>query len=216
MVIIRKVIAWGTFLLFLRGILPLGEHIQFIYQILEWLKSHKDLPVIGPLLNLSGSAYLVAVVVILVVFVIADRAYAYRLNVNINSVTLTPKQPEAQPPQPPPPIQDVNPLDAHFSRRVIRMADLIVNVAHPIIENKVFEDCEIFGPAIVYGIEGVLLDQSNLNGTPDALFIEVPPDRVAIGVIGLKNVTIRRCNLYGIGFLHVKGQIKGNTPGLPP
>jgi hypothetical protein len=131
MATLRKIVGWGTVLLFLRGILPWGEHIQFVYQILEFLEKHKDIPVIGPLLNLSGYAYLVAVVVILVAFVIADRMAAYRLNVNINSVTLTPEQSETEgpPPTPPPVAEGINPLDSYFSRRVIRIADLIVNVA---------------------------------------------------------------------------------------
>jgi hypothetical protein len=60
----RRVRPWGiaiTALLFLRGILPLAEHIQFVYQTLESFEKHKDFPVFGPLLNLSGYAYLTAV-----------------------------------------------------------------------------------------------------------------------------------------------------------
>ncbi len=82
-----------------------------------------------------------------------------------------------------------------------------------VIKDKVFEDCHIFGPALIFGLESLTLEYSDLGGTADQLFIEVQSDRALIGVIGCKNVTFRRCKFHGIGIIHVRGQIKGTPPG---
>ena len=85
----------------------------------------------------------------------------------------------------------------------IRIADLARESVT--IEGHTFEDCNIYGPAVVFpGHEVNIADcafESDLRGFPDNIFIVIKEDRKLYGVIGLKECTFRRCTFHRIAIV---------------
>jgi hypothetical protein len=93
-----------------------------------------------------------------------------------------------------------------------------------IIRNKVFEDCWIYGPAILYGSgDDVYLVQSLFNEntpghklTADDIFIETPDNRVITSAVVLQHCTIRRCHLINIQVIGTRDLIDKWKRNLEP
>lgn len=94
----------------------------------------------------------------------------------------------------------INPLETYFSKKVLRAADLIYDSKY-VVENKVFEDCEFYGPAVVSILTDVPAQVSNctFNGDPQSIFIELP-NKLITGVIGFRGCSFMRCKFTGIAF----------------
>jgi len=88
--------------------------------------------------------------------------------------------------------------ERHISHRSFRIVDILGE--DTFITGKTFEDCTIYGPAVLVPIDRTTMDQIALDGPLDAIFWEVPEDRMMIiGAVGLIDCTFRRCKFHGLG-----------------
>lgn len=94
-----------------------------------------------------------------------------------------------------------DPKRRYFHRETVRLADLLPVSGPPVIEGRTFEDCTIVGPAVVAPMGIATLQGVTFDGHPSALFIEVPMDRVLIGVIALVDCTFRGGKFQSVGII---------------
>jgi hypothetical protein len=106
-----------------------------------------------------------------------------------------------------PPPQTINPLETYFSKKIIRLVDLIYDEQYE-VKGKTFEDCVIFGPALIAFVPPGNISDCTWRGDPDSLFIEVVPKERAIGIVGIKDCTFRRCRFVGIGMIGPKEAVE--------
>ena len=95
--------------------------------------------------------------------------------------------------------QTINPLETYFSKKIIRVVDLVVGAYR--IEDKIFEDCVLYGPGIV-GFVGAYgtVEECTLQGDPKDIFIEAENRRIQ-GAIGFSRCVFRRCRFIGLGIV---------------
>ena|ERR1700722_12133995 len=67
--------------------------------------------------------------------------------------------------------------------------------------DRVFEDSIILGPSVLALFENVIFDGVAISGDPEAALIEIPPGKNLQGIIGLRNVTFRRCWFQDIAII---------------
>jgi len=88
--------------------------------------------------------------------------------------------------------------DSVITDRSFRIVDFALD--SDIIDGKTFEDCTIYGPAIIMPLESTTLAHNTFEADPETLFWIVPEDKLrVIGAIGLVNCTFRRCVFRRIG-----------------
>lgn len=79
-----------------------------------------------------------------------------------------------------------------------------------VIENRIFTDCLIEGPAVLLPLEGCHFDGCNMGdvqGDPRSLLLQpVGPERVT-GAIPLKNCKFINCRFLGVGFTGPKAYL---------
>ncbi len=91
-----------------------------------------------------------------------------------------------------------------YLQETVRLTDL-VEPAHPVLTDFIFDRCEILGPAVVH-MEGGEMSACAWSGTEDGLLWDVPEDRsYAIGAMALVNCVFRRCEFRGIGIVSKPG-----------
>src|SRR5205809_814255 len=95
---------------------------------------------------------------------------------------------------------------------VVRIADRAG--INSIIENATFDDDLIVGPAVLAPLERVTIEGCQFDGTPDSIFIEVAEGRLVLGVIGMKNVTFRRCEFRNVSLLGTPQAVKQFRKGF--
>jgi len=89
--------------------------------------------------------------------------------------------------------------ERYITHRSFRIVDLVGE--DDLIMGRTFEDCTIYGPAVLAPLQGVSFEHDTFEGDPKALFWEIPEGRVhVLGAIGLVNCTFHRCKFRGIGF----------------
>ncbi len=89
--------------------------------------------------------------------------------------------------------------DLHITQRSFRIVDLVAG-SNDRITGRTFEDCTIYGPAVLAPLNQMTFEHNTFEATPEALFWEIPEDRDQIlGAIGLTDCTFRRCIFRGIG-----------------
>lgn len=93
----------------------------------------------------------------------------------------------------------INPLDDHFSRQRINLADFFHPFYKPTRLAK-FQDCEVFGPAVIIIMSGTL-DGCTFNGCEAVI---VKRQVMVIGAIAFEKCTFERCAFYRVTFLLVK------------
>lgn len=88
--------------------------------------------------------------------------------------------------------------EPHISHRSFRIVDLVEN--DDLIKGRTFEDCTIYGPAVLAPLDRMTFEQNTFEADMEALLWEIPEDRQRVlGAIGLSNCTFRRCNFRRIG-----------------
>lgn len=91
----------------------------------------------------------------------------------------------------------------HHKREVIRITELVQigPGMKPLLSQHWFDDCEIFGPAVLMPIgsdnelTGNVFDVRN----PDEMLWEVPVNTPKTGIIGLETCVFENCRFHGIG-----------------
>lgn len=102
--------------------------------------------------------------------------------------------------------QIIDPQETYFSKKRIRLADLIFEGSLH-VESKTFEDCYIYGPAMVSLQSDARLDHCTLNGDPGAIFTIIEPGQTVQGIILIDGCVFRRCTFLYIGFLGTEAQV---------
>jgi hypothetical protein len=97
----------------------------------------------------------------------------------------------------PPPIIPAS--GAYLSRLSLRMTDLVPD--DHVIRDRIFEDCHLYGPAMMVHLGGNSFTHCEFYGRETAIFLEVPEDTEVIGAIGVENCIFRRCHFHSIGFI---------------
>lgn len=79
-----------------------------------------------------------------------------------------------------------------------RLVDLARDT--PVIQNRTFENCTIYGPAMSV-TDGCVYHGCSFSGNPSDLFIEVAIPRRVVGAIMLRSCVFRNCRLLNLGFI---------------
>ncbi len=91
----------------------------------------------------------------------------------------------------------------YFKNRRIRLVDLAY---HGLVKDKIFEDCDIEGPAILL-TNGTRFTGSFFADPGDAVLVERPPSKQRIaGMVRMQGCTVKNCQLIGIGVLVTKAE----------
>ena len=103
-----------------------------------------------------------------------------------------------------------------FRHKRLRLADLVG--PDSILRDQVFEDCDIYGPAILASIgQGVGgFDSCTWEApTAESILFEVPDGRVGVGMMGVVNCVFKRCRFYKIGLMGPPAQIAAWRAAVP-
>lgn len=90
------------------------------------------------------------------------------------------------------------------------------------VVDRVFDQAIILGPAVILPAEKVTFERVGFSGTPESMFIEIPPGKPAQGVVGLRNVTFIDCLFQDIAIigtpetLDLIREALTNRPGQAP
>ncbi|MFN8559321.1 MAG: hypothetical protein U0531_18950 [Dehalococcoidia bacterium] len=88
--------------------------------------------------------------------------------------------------------------EQHLSHRSFHISELASDDGF--IIGRTFEDCTIYGPAVILPVDHVTFENNTFEAEREALFWEIPDDReVVVGAIGLKSCVFRRCIFRGVG-----------------
>lgn len=93
---------------------------------------------------------------------------------------------------------NINPLDRQFTNRRIYIQDL-VPLFSSVVEGKIFDGCEIIGPANIFMAGHVSIGEDCKWLMSD--FIIVKPGCHALNVIALKHCTFRNCTLAKLSLM---------------
>ena len=112
------------------------------------------------------------------------------------------------------------PLDELPERKSLRITDCLDNYESEVISDQIFENCDIYGPAILITLQDVYLEECNFmyNTTLDSILWEVDTSRrpLVIGAVGLKNCTFRGCIFRYIGIAGPPDVIQHFRESPPP
>lgn len=112
--------------------------------------------------------------------------------------------------------QHTNHAESYFANQRVVLNDILIPETPPIIADKVFENCDIVGPAIITFIGTGLMLACSFDGSPLSTFYEVEEGRGLVGIIGMKDCTIRNSRLHRIGLVGTKAQIAQWQKGFSP
>jgi hypothetical protein len=92
-----------------------------------------------------------------------------------------------------------------YRQQVVRLHEAITSRSGPTLIQRVnFEDCDVYGPAVLILTNNVTLESCTFDAPPEILFIEGQEGRPYVGVIGLENVRFHECRMHNIAFLGPK------------
>lgn len=101
-------------------------------------------------------------------------------------------------------------------RKHVRIGDLALENK---IINRTFEDCDIYGPAVLRTSGFGYIVESRFDGPGDHVFIEISENqKAAIGPIEVTGCSFRRCRFHGIGFIvsgAEKATLKAKNQDMP-
>ena len=106
--------------------------------------------------------------------------------------------------------------ESYLRGRSVYLLDLIPPGAQPIISDRIFEDCEVRGPAMIALLNVNTITDSLFDGDIDSLFVEVADKRIIVGAIGLQSCVFRRCRFTQIGIIGTREQIEKAKQGFNP
>jgi hypothetical protein len=69
------------------------------------------------------------------------------------------------------------------------------------IRDRTFDECDIYGPAIIFIVSPAEFTKCHFHGDPELMFwMPGPGQKGMLGAIAFQNCIFRRCRLIGIGF----------------
>ena len=76
----------------------------------------------------------------------------------------------------------------------------VTNLAEktPLVEDKVYEDRDFVGPAVIHFGDGTILTDSSFFGDPNSVLIEINQEEF-LGVVTFKDCMFKRCRFRNIG-----------------
>jgi hypothetical protein len=70
------------------------------------------------------------------------------------------------------------------------------------VEDRVFEDCVILGPAVIFPSGENTIIGGVIEGDPESLFWKIDPSRPArTGAVVIRGCTFRNCRFVQVGFV---------------
>jgi hypothetical protein len=89
-----------------------------------------------------------------------------------------------------------------MAQEVIRIVEEVGDRLPPLIENRIFADKEVRGPAVLCPLDpNCGFSECTFAESADAIFLDVPKGKEIVGIIGLRNVRFVRCQIAGIGLV---------------
>jgi hypothetical protein len=86
-----------------------------------------------------------------------------------------------------------------FEKAVVRIAELAKDTE--ILDGYDFNDCDIWGPAVLAVLDNNTLMNSGFDGDFDSILWEVPSTRKrVVGAVGVQNCKFIGCRFHRIGF----------------
>jgi hypothetical protein len=101
----------------------------------------------------------------------------------------------------------INPLDDHFTRQRINLVDFFHPFYKPTRLAK-FQDCELFGPAVIALTGKSTLHTGEFNGCEVVI---IKPEVTVVGATVFENCTFERCKFFRVTFLLSKDQYRSMT-----
>ncbi|MBI3750365.1 MAG: hypothetical protein HY263_01755 [Chloroflexi bacterium] len=129
-------------------------------------------------------------VVLALTLVLLRRAFPARPSLKLADAPTT---------EAPPAVQVLDQTQTYFKGLHFRITDLAVR--EPILRDKVFEDCAIFGPAVLVLSEHVALGVTVMAERPSDMLFTLEPGRKVMGPIIVENCVFRRCRFVNIGLM---------------
>jgi hypothetical protein len=115
-------------------------------------------------------------------------------------------------------LTNVELSEPYLSNKYVRLAE-IADV-NGVIEGRVFRDCWIYGPAVVYLERDVEISYSDFDGPFDQIFTPVVPNtRYSRGQMTVRDCKFTRCRFIRISFLATEQAINGwrkSNPEMGP
>jgi len=101
-----------------------------------------------------------------------------------------------------------------FRGQELRLAELVL-VDEPLLERARFEDCILYGPAIILPLDGTDFGGSTLGASADAVFWPIPPRLAGPGGAILAVACVfERCTFIGVGLaVEPEQYFGGSSPG---
>ena len=96
-------------------------------------------------------------------------------------------------------MSEPTPADRVYRDRSVRLGELAA--LEDVLAGFTFENCEIFGPAVIVLLGETLLDRCRLAGDPNAVIWPAYGRAEVVGAIGLLDCVLRNCQFYRVGIL---------------
>jgi len=101
----------------------------------------------------------------------------------------------------------------HVQGHTFQIANLMHNGK---LIDRTFEDCDIWGPAVVVLSGSSLMHDCGIHGTPDSAVIVVTDDqRVVQGVVEAQRCVFRRCQFHDVAFLGTADKVQKFRDTVP-
>ncbi len=104
-------------------------------------------------------------------------------------------------------LTDLEFSQPYLSDKYIRLADLAD--AHEVIEGRVFNECWIYGPAVVFLQRYNTVGECEFDGSTEELLTVVQPnDKIAKGVITIRDSRFMKCHFVYVSFYATPSEIE--------
>lgn len=100
---------------------------------------------------------------------------------------------------------------SHLKGLTIRIADLVREDI--VIRNKVFEDCYIYGPAMLALIKDNIFVENQMGGSLESIFVPTENPKI-IGAIALENCVFKKCHFRNTGIIGLPAEIEKIKQGF--
>ncbi len=98
--------------------------------------------------------------------------------------------------------------------QVVRLADVALTTSA--VQNRVFVECLILGPAVVAPLEALTISGCSFDGTSESMFLLLPEEQnTVMGVIALYNAHFYDCRFQNVAILGKAAALEQFRQGFP-